>query len=126
VGNDVRILGLTIRRPDTQHAFRMLCRHNRYVQEYGRVRDPDEVARREGLWARGIEAIEFRTGREVGSMAAEEFREHLAAEVDLETFRARTQPKLRAERDSLPRSARGVQGGAAQRPPAQEDKGVKP
>ena len=42
--------------------------------------------------------IEFRTGREVGSMAAEEFREHLAAEVDLETFRARPRPKLRAER----------------------------
>jgi len=126
VGNDVRILGLPIRRPDTQHAFRMLCRHNRYVQEYGRVRDPDEVFRREDLWARAIEAIEFRTGREVASMAAEEFREHLAAEVDLATFRARTRAggklratKLRAQRDSLPRSARGVQGGATQRPPAQ-------
>jgi len=76
----------------------MLCRHNRYVQEYGRVRDPEEVARREGLWGRAIEVIEFRTGREVGSMAAEEFREHLAAEVDLETFRARNQPKLRGLR----------------------------
>jgi nucleoside-diphosphate-sugar epimerase len=116
VGNDVRILGLPIRRPDTQHAFRMLCRHNRYVQEYGRVRDPDEVARREDLWARAIEAIEFRMGREVGSMAAEEFREHLAAEVDIETFRARTRAgdkklratklratRQRAERDPLPR-----------------------
>jgi len=128
VGNDVRILGLPIRRPDTQHAFRMLCRHNRYVQEYGRVRDPDEVARRESVWASAIEAIEFRTGREVGSMAAEEFREHLAAEVDRATFRARPRPKLRApklraERDSLPRSARGVQGGAAQHPPAQRRRG---
>jgi hypothetical protein len=28
-------------------------------------------------------------------MAAEEFREHLAAEVDLETFRARMRPKLK-------------------------------
>ncbi|PYQ02438.1 MAG: hypothetical protein DMF82_16065 [Acidobacteria bacterium] len=122
VGNDVRLLGLPIRRPDTRHAFRMLCRHNRYVQEYGRVRDADEVARRENLWAQAIESIEFRTGREVASMAADEFREHLAAEVDLATFRARSRPraqKLRAERDSLPRSARGVQGGAAQRPPAQ-------
>ena len=122
VGNDVRILGLPIRRPDTRHAFRMLCRHNRYVQEYGRVRDADEVARRENPWAQAIESIEFRTGREVASMAADEFREHLAAEVDLATFRARSRPraqKLRAERDSLPRSARGVQGGAAQRPPAQ-------
>ncbi|PYQ19012.1 MAG: hypothetical protein DMF81_23225, partial [Acidobacteria bacterium] len=89
VGNDVRILGLPIRRPDTRHAFRMLCRHNRYVQEYGRVRDADEVARREELWSRAIEAIEFRSGREVASMTAEEFREHLASEIDLETFRAR-------------------------------------
>jgi hypothetical protein len=100
----------------------MLCRHNRYVQEYGRVRDPDEIARREDLWARAVAAIEFRTGREVGSMAAEEFREHLAAEVDLQTFRARSRPRapqrLRAERDLLPRSARGVQGGASPRPPA--------
>ena len=119
VGNDVRILGLPIRRPNTQHAFRMLCRHNRYVQEYGRVRDADEVARREDLWAKAIGAIEFGTGREVASMAADEFREHLAAEVDLATFRAHARgQKLRAERDSLPRSARGVQGGAAQRPPA--------
>ena len=47
VGNDVRILGLPIRRPDTEHAFRMLCRHNKYVQEFGQVRDPDEIARRE-------------------------------------------------------------------------------
>jgi hypothetical protein len=39
VGNDVRILGLPLRRPQTDHAFRMLCRHNRYVQEYGRVRE---------------------------------------------------------------------------------------
>ena len=39
VGNDVRILGLPIRRPDTAQTFRMLCRHNRYVQEFGKVRD---------------------------------------------------------------------------------------
>ena len=99
VGNDVRILGLPIRRPDTRHAFRMLCRHNRYVQEYGRVRDADEVARREELWARAIGSIEFRTGREVASMAADEFREHLAAEVELATFRARSRPRgSRADR----------------------------
>jgi nucleoside-diphosphate-sugar epimerase len=102
VGNDVRILGLPIRRPDTQHAFRMLCRHNRYVQEYGRVRDADEVARREDLWAKAIEAIEFRTGREVASMAADEFREHLSAEVELPAFRARSRrgagSRLRAKR----------------------------
>jgi nucleoside-diphosphate-sugar epimerase len=58
VGNDVRILGLSIRRPNTLHAFRMLCRHNKYVQEFGRVRDADEVARREKLWEDAIDALE--------------------------------------------------------------------
>jgi nucleoside-diphosphate-sugar epimerase len=89
VGNDVRILGLPMRRPQTDHAFRMLCRHNRYVQEYGRVRDPDEVARRERIWDRAVEAMEFETGREAASLEAAEFRDRLAAEIDLTTFRAR-------------------------------------
>ena len=89
VGNDVRILGLPLRRPQTDHAFRMLCRHNRYVQEYGRVRDADEVARRERVWDRAVEAIEFETGREVASLNAAEFRERLAQEIDLARFRAR-------------------------------------
>ena len=90
VGNDVRILGLPLRRPQTDHAFRMLCRHNRYVQEYGRVRDPDEVARRERVWERAMEAIEFKTGREAASIEAGEFRERLVEEIDLGTFRMRS------------------------------------
>jgi nucleoside-diphosphate-sugar epimerase len=89
VGNDVRILGLPIRRPDTEHAFRMLCRHNRYVQEYGRVRDADEVARREQVWAKAVDNIELRTGHEVGAIPPEDFRRHLAEEIDLKTFRVR-------------------------------------
>jgi len=66
-GGDVRILGLPIRRPDTAQTFRMLCRHNRYVQAYGKVRDPDEIARRERIWDSTIDAIEFETGRQVGA-----------------------------------------------------------
>jgi nucleoside-diphosphate-sugar epimerase len=89
VGNDVRILGLSIRRPNTLHAFRMLCRHNKYVQEFGRVRDPDEISRREKIWEDVIDAIEYRTGREVSSISAQEFRGLLAAEVDVKTFRRR-------------------------------------
>jgi len=89
VGNDVRILGLPLRRPQTDHAFRMLCRHNRYVQQYGRVRDPDEIARRERVWERAMEAIEHKTGREAASIEAGEFRQRLADEIDLATFRAR-------------------------------------
>ena len=68
VGNDVRILGLPIRRPNTLDAFRMLCRHNKYVQEFGKVRDPDEIARREHLWETALDRIEYETGREVASI----------------------------------------------------------
>ncbi|HJS59669.1 MAG TPA: SDR family oxidoreductase [Vicinamibacteria bacterium] len=89
VGNDVRILGLPIRRPDTRQAFRMLCRHNRFVQDYGRVRDPDEIARREKVWAQALDAIEHETGRQVGALPAEEFQELLAAEIDPKSFERR-------------------------------------
>lgn len=86
VGNDVRLLGLPIRRPDTENAFRMLCRHNRYVQQYGRVRDADETARREHAWEKALQRIEARTGHQVGALRPREFREHLAEDLDLETF----------------------------------------
>jgi nucleoside-diphosphate-sugar epimerase len=89
VGNDVRILGLPIRRPDTVQAFRMLSRHNKYVQEFGRVRDPDEIARRERIWEEALDRIELTTGHQVGSLPASLFREMLAAEIDLKTFRPR-------------------------------------
>ena len=89
VGNDVRILGLPIRRPETAAAFRMLCRHNKYVQEFGKVRDADEVARRERVWEETIDALEFESGRQVASMGAREFRRLFAARVDLKDFRPR-------------------------------------
>ncbi|HET8648006.1 MAG TPA: SDR family oxidoreductase, partial [Vicinamibacteria bacterium] len=74
VGNDVRLLGLPIRRPDTEHAFRMLCRHNKYVQDFGRVRDADEVARRERVWEKALEQLELETGHEVGALPPPAFR----------------------------------------------------
>ncbi len=89
VGNDVRLLGLPIRRPDTLSAFRMLCRHNKYVQEFGQVRDLDEVARRERIWENTIDEIEYETGRQVTSMRPREFRRQIADRIDLRTFRAR-------------------------------------
>jgi nucleoside-diphosphate-sugar epimerase len=91
VGNDVRILGLPIRRPNTQHAFRMLCRHNRYVQQFGRVRDGDEVARREEVWAAALDRIELETGHEAGAIAPAEFRRLLAQKMDVVTFKRRTE-----------------------------------
>jgi hypothetical protein len=93
VGNDVRLLGLPIRRPNTEHAFRMLCRHNRLVQEYGRVRDPDEVARRERAWEHAVDRLEARSGHEVGSICAAHFREMFAEEIDPRTFRPREAPR---------------------------------
>lgn len=86
VGNDVRILGLPLERPNTEKAFRMLCRHNDFVQAFGTVRDPDEVARRERVWVAAIDRMEFRTGREAASMRPQAFRRHLAEELDLRTF----------------------------------------
>jgi nucleoside-diphosphate-sugar epimerase len=101
VGNDVRLLGLPIRRPDTEHAFRMLCRHNRYVQQYGRVRDADETARRELLWAKALQRIEARTGHQAGALRPREFRERLAEELDLDSFTLRHEEK--APRRAAPR-----------------------
>ena len=89
VGNDVRLLGLPIRRPDTLATFRMLCRHNRHVQQFGQVRDPDEVARRERLWEKAIDEIEYETGRQAGSIRPREFRRLLAEKIDLRAFRER-------------------------------------
>ncbi len=86
VGNDVRLLGLPIRRPDTLASFRMLCRHNKFVQEFGQVRDPDEVARRERLWENAIDEIEYESGREVASMRPREFRRLLSERIDLRAF----------------------------------------
>jgi nucleoside-diphosphate-sugar epimerase len=86
VGNDVRLLGLPIRRPDTLATFRMLCRHNKYVQQFGQVRDPDEVARRERLWENAIDEIEYESGRQVASMRPREFRRLLSERIDLRTF----------------------------------------
>jgi nucleoside-diphosphate-sugar epimerase len=86
VGNDVRLLGLPIRRPDTLATFRMLCRHNKYVQEFGQVRDPDEIARRERLWENAIDEIEYESGRQVASMRPREFRRLLSEKVDLRAF----------------------------------------
>ncbi|MGZ6987887.1 MAG: SDR family oxidoreductase [Thermoanaerobaculia bacterium] len=89
VGNDVRILDLPVRRPNTEHPFRMLCRHNKYVQEFGKVRDLDEIARREFLWEKALDDIEHKVGREVASLPTDEFRRYLKQRLDLKTFKPR-------------------------------------
>jgi hypothetical protein len=86
VGNDVKVLGLPLRRPNTYYAFRMLCRHNKFVQDFGRVKDADEVSRRERVWAEALSRIEEESGRQAGSLEAVEFRRRIEALLDLKTF----------------------------------------
>jgi len=83
VGNDVKVLGLPARRPDSVQAFRMLCRHNRYVLGFGRVQDPDEIARRERRWQETLDEIEFETGRPAGTLPPAQFREQIQPLLDL-------------------------------------------
>ena len=74
----------------------MLCRHNRYVQEYGRLRDPDEVSRRERLWEQVLARIERGTGHEAGAIPPEDFRVLLAEQLELPSFRARRMSRSRS------------------------------
>lgn len=86
VGNDVRVLGLPLRRPNTYYAFRMLCRHNKLVQEFGKVKDPDEIARRERVWTDALARVEKESGRQAASLEAEEFRRRIGEVLDLKAF----------------------------------------
>ncbi len=86
VGNDVRVLGLSPERPNTEYVFRMLCRHNRYVQNYGQVREPDEISRRERIWLEFVQDLQEKTGSPAGALGAEAFREALGRCLDTESF----------------------------------------
>jgi nucleoside-diphosphate-sugar epimerase len=86
VGKDARILGLPETRPKTTDAFRMLCRHNRYVQDYGQVRDVNEIARRETVWSEFIDNLEKSSGTPVADISADDFRAAIQEHLDLESF----------------------------------------
>jgi nucleoside-diphosphate-sugar epimerase len=86
VSRDVTLLGLPASRPDTEKAFRMLCRHNRWVQEFGRVRDPLELARRERVWEELLDALRRRTARDPAELPAAELRAAIRLGLDLEAF----------------------------------------
>lgn len=86
VGKDVRILGLSEPRPNTQHAFRMLCRHNRYVQKFGEVRDLNEISRREQIWDQFITDLAQETGQVVATLPAEQFQAAVERYLDVEQF----------------------------------------
>jgi nucleoside-diphosphate-sugar epimerase len=103
VGNDVEILGLPLPRPNSEHVFRMVCRHNRYVQNFGQIKDLNEISRREKLWARFLAQLEERTGKPAANMTAAAFRKALEAEFDLATFNPLA-PRTE-ERRKVPRGA---------------------
>jgi hypothetical protein len=86
VGNDVRILGLEEPRPDSRHAFRMLCRHNRFVQDFGQIKDEDEISRRERIWTEFVVALEVEASIEAGAMPPADFQKAVFATFDLEDF----------------------------------------
>lgn len=89
VGKDQSLLGMPEQRPVTRDAFRLLCRHNRWVQDFGRVRDLDEIARRERLWSEVLEELAHETDTPVAQIEAEQFRHLLHERIDLDTFTRR-------------------------------------
>jgi hypothetical protein len=78
VGRDVSILGLPAERPVAADALRMLCRHNQWVQEFGKIRDANEIAHRERIWAKLIGRIERDSGRMAARIPPHQFRGMLA------------------------------------------------
>jgi hypothetical protein len=56
------------------------------VQEFGKVKDPDEIARRERVWAEALERIEKESGRQAASLEAGEFRRRIGEILDLKAF----------------------------------------
>lgn|GEM_PF-213595 len=95
VGNDVKILGMSPQRPCTEDIFRMLCRHNKYVQQFGQIQSPDELSRRERVWWGFINDLETLTGQLAGSLSPEQFEQAVSMALDVETFtrKSSTHPK---------------------------------
>lgn len=89
VGNDVEVLGLPLPRPNTELAFRMLCRHNKHVQDFGQIRDPLELSRREKLWTEFIDELERETGEPAAAMHSKEFFRRFCEAFDRESFTRR-------------------------------------
>jgi nucleoside-diphosphate-sugar epimerase len=89
VGNDVEVLGLSPERPNAEHAFRMLCRHNRWVQDFGKVKDLQEISRREKIWQDFILDLQSRHRVPAGALSAPQFRRDLDSKIDTRSFEFR-------------------------------------
>ena len=86
VGKDVEILGLPAQRPDAVHAFRMLCRHNKWVQNFGQLKDAEELSRRERIWWDLVLEIEDEFSQPAGALSGDEFRSFLEQSLDVAKF----------------------------------------
>ncbi|MBS2036497.1 SDR family oxidoreductase [bacterium] len=86
VGNDHDLLRLPLPRPNTEHAFCMLCRHNKHVQDFGSIKDPLELSRREKLWLEFIAEIESETGQPAALMHSKEFFRRFTEAFDRDSF----------------------------------------
>ncbi len=108
VGKDVSVLGLSSERPDATACFRMLCRHNRYVQEFTKVRDLDEIARREKVWWDFIVDLERAYGKPAGRISSAAFQAAVDEALDLETFERKGDAFIvgRREQEALGADAR--------------------
>jgi len=79
LGNDVRLLGLSEKRPDLEQVLRLMCRHNKWVQEWGVVRDRDEIARREKIWKKFFADLVAKTGKKPKDITPAEFNQAVKA-----------------------------------------------
>jgi diacylglycerol O-acyltransferase len=95
VGNDVDVLGMPEVRPQTLEVFRMLCRHNKYVQEFGKVRDLDEVSRREKVWLEFLDDLEQDKAQTVGSLSPAVFHKAVKERLNMKTWRLRDHARAR-------------------------------
>ncbi len=96
VGKDVEVLGLSSERPNAVHAFRMLCRHNKWVQNFGQVKDAREISRREKIWREIMFEIEEKHGQSAGALPVLEFRSHVEEVLDSDAFVRRSPPESTA------------------------------
>jgi nucleoside-diphosphate-sugar epimerase len=90
VGKDVEILGLSPERPQAEHSFRMLCRHNKWVQNFGQLKDSQEISRREKVWWDFVLGLEERFAKPVGALTSAEFSAVLDSSLDTEAFELKT------------------------------------
>lgn len=73
LGNDVRLLGLSEKRPNLEQVLRLMCRHNKHVQEWGQARDRDLLAKREKLWKKFMADLVKKTGKQPKDIAPADF-----------------------------------------------------